>query len=304
MQQLDMFLNLMETKSIRVTSSIMDLTQSAVSKSLKELECTIGAELFERTSSGLRPTPHSLLLERYAHDVIHGFNLLNRQLHAQANEKIDPLNVGATAGGAHFFLMRLIRHSLDKPPIRIRTRIEDSHSLVEKLVDGALDVVITHAATAPPASLICTVPAGRDSIVAVAHPDHPVFHDDRTYHHHAWMLPHADEPIRKLIEQRMIEAGHALPKALVECSLGLSAPELAMHNDIIVWTTHAVAIPWIARGDLRCVALPFEPPMLNYCPMRLRKRRLPIPGLTLWAELLRELRARRHWLRQGMQQIA
>ena len=301
MQQLDMFLKLMETVSIRATADIMGLTQFAVSKSLKELESTIGTALFERTASGLRPTTDSMLLERYAQDVIHGFNQLNRELHAQTSKNENPLNVGATAGGAHLLLMRLIRRSLGAPPVRIAARIEESHGLVERLADGALDVVIAYAVTVPPPSRICSVPAGHDSIVAVAHPLHPVFQDVRAYHHHPWMLPVAGEPIRQLIEQRMAEAGHALPKALVESSLGLTEPGLAMRDDVMVWTTRAVAAPWIARGDLRCVELPFLTPMLSYCAMRLRKHRLPMTGFTMWMELLRELRMRHYRLHRKTQ---
>ncbi len=304
MQQLDMFLNLIETASVRATADIMGLTQSAVSKSLKELESTMGTDLFERTSTGLRPTAHSMLLERYAHDVIHGFNLLNRELRAQAGESTDPLNVGATAGGAHVLLMRLIRHSLGAPPVRITARIEDSHNLVERLIDGALDVVIAYATPATRSPRICGVPAGYDSIVAVAHPAHPVFRDTRAYRHHPWMLPGTDEPIRQLIEQRMAEAGHALPRALVECSLGLTEPELAMRDEVVVWTTRAVADPWIARGDLRYVELPFPPPTLNYCAMRLRKRRLPLGGFMMWTELLRELRMRRRQVKRESPRVA
>lgn len=99
----------------------------------------------------------------------------------------------------------------------------------------------------------------------------------------------------------MAEAGHALPKALVESSLGLTEPELAMRDDVMVWTTSAVAAPWIARGDLRCVELPFPTPMLSYCAMRLRKHRLPRAGFTMWMELLRELRMRHYRLHRKTQ---
>ncbi len=297
-QQLDMFLALMETSSVRATADIMGLTQSAVSKSQKELESTMRTALFERTCSGLRPTAQSVLLERYAHEVIRGFNLPSRELHAQAGE--ESLSVGASTGGAHVLLMHVIGQLLGEWPLRVAVQIEDSRLLAENLIDGALGISVAYATPAVLCAEVCRVPAGYDSIVAVAHPNHPVFRDSRSYLHYPWMVPASDEPLREAVEQRMAEAGQRLPRALVECSLGLSKPEVATRDDVVVWTTRTLADPGVARGELRCVNLPFPPPMLNYYAMRMRKRYLPPGGVAMWNALLRALRRRRHRARRDL----
>lgn len=303
MQQLDMLLNLVETASVRATAEKMGLTQSAISKSLKELESTMGVGFFERTPVGLRPTAHCAPFERYARDVIHGFNLLCRELHACDAGSDESLNVGATAGGAHTLLMRFIQHPFGTPPARVTAQMEGSRLLVDRLVDGELDVVIAHVTPGDIRPQVRCMRAGHDDIVAVAHPAHPVFRDLRRYHHHPWMLPGPDEPIRKVIEQRVAETGHHLPRALVECATAPAEPEVAMRDEVVVWTTRALAGPWVARGDLRYLALPFTPPILNYYAMRLRTRRLPPGGFMIWGELLRELRTRRHRIRRQEQAV-
>lgn len=299
MQQLDMFLNLMETASVRATADKMGLTQSAISKSLKELESTMGVCLFERTSSGLHPTKHCDSLERYARGVIHGFNVLCRELHAPDASDDIPLNVGATVGEAYALLTRLIRHPrIEALPIQVTVQMESSQHLIDRLMDNALDIIIAHAGTDTIPEQIRHLPAGHDTIVAVARPSHPVFHEGRAHHHYPWMLPESGAPIRTLIEQSVKAARCRMPRALLECASSPSEPEAAIRDELVAWTTRTLADPWVERGRLQYLPLPFTPPTLEYHAMRLRHRHQTLGSFTLWDELLRELRARRQPPRQ------
>src|SRR5688572_1819229 len=54
-QQLNMILRLIETGTVRGAADELALSQSAVTKSLKELESLLGVPLFDRDARGLKP---------------------------------------------------------------------------------------------------------------------------------------------------------------------------------------------------------------------------------------------------------
>lgn len=70
LRQIVHFLAVMETSSFLRASLTANVTQPALSKSIKTLEDRLGVTLFERLSRGVRPTPHGIAFERYARRIL------------------------------------------------------------------------------------------------------------------------------------------------------------------------------------------------------------------------------------------
>ena len=75
------------TRSLRKAAEKLAMTQPGCSKLLRELERELGAVLFERTASGVSPTPYGDVMIRTAHLIV-----------AQANFALDEMET--LAGGA------------------------------------------------------------------------------------------------------------------------------------------------------------------------------------------------------------
>lgn len=58
------------TKSITQAANNLYITQPSLSKAIKELEDTVGIEIFERTSKGVVPTPKGMEFLAYARNVL------------------------------------------------------------------------------------------------------------------------------------------------------------------------------------------------------------------------------------------
>ncbi|RDW12907.1 hypothetical protein DIE28_11105 [Paracoccus thiocyanatus] len=70
LRQIAHFLSVMETSSFLKASLHANVSQPALSKSIKTLEDRLGVALFERLPRGVRPTPHGLAFERYARRIL------------------------------------------------------------------------------------------------------------------------------------------------------------------------------------------------------------------------------------------
>lgn len=64
--QIETFLDLLDTSSFNRTADRLDITQSTVSGRIKALEKALGERLFERSRSGTQPTTAALRLEPHA----------------------------------------------------------------------------------------------------------------------------------------------------------------------------------------------------------------------------------------------
>lgn len=70
LRQIVHFLAVLESSSFLKASERVNVTQPALSKSIRNLEDRLGVALFERLSRGLRPTQHGLAFERYARRIL------------------------------------------------------------------------------------------------------------------------------------------------------------------------------------------------------------------------------------------
>ena len=70
-EQLRTFLTVERIGSVVRAAQILNVTQPAVTARIKNLEAALGAELFERSSTGLKLTKHGELLLAHAERLEH-----------------------------------------------------------------------------------------------------------------------------------------------------------------------------------------------------------------------------------------
>ncbi len=122
------------------------LTQSAVSRQIKELEDQLGVPLFERRHRALALTEAGQQFHAVAAQVITTMRAATERLRAQAGKR-RPLSVTTTASFAALWLIpRLAGFTRDHPHVDVRITAE---TRVQDLERDGLDVAIRHG----PASL-------------------------------------------------------------------------------------------------------------------------------------------------------
>lgn len=130
--------------SVREAADALCVTESAVSKTLRELEEHLGVRLFERSTKGMLLTQAGRQFMNYAHSALHMLQTGVTLASGGSNAPRVAIRVGAMAVVAATFLPDVMRRFLE---IDAGSRIEiasgSGESLLERLRAGSLDVVLS-----------------------------------------------------------------------------------------------------------------------------------------------------------------
>ncbi len=143
LRQFRYFIAVAESSSVAAASRMLSIAQSAITKSILELEDTLGFALFERSPKGMMLTPdgHRFLVS--ARKVISAVADATRLHRAQPTQLAGPLSVGVTSLVAGYYLSELLtRFQRSCPAVQLHVVEESPPFLEHLLINGELDVAI------------------------------------------------------------------------------------------------------------------------------------------------------------------
>jgi DNA-binding transcriptional LysR family regulator len=142
-KQFRYFLAVSETASVAGASRMLNIAQSALTKSVMELEDTLGLKLFERTSKGMALTQDGHRFQVSAKKVISAVAeaaLIDRET---SDDLKGNLTIGVTSLVAGYYLADLFARFQKSHPSVSLVVIEDQPLFLEHLlVNGELDLAI------------------------------------------------------------------------------------------------------------------------------------------------------------------
>ncbi|RZU00858.1 LysR family transcriptional regulator [Rivibacter subsaxonicus] len=143
LRQFRYFVAVAETQSVAAAARMLSIAQSAVTKSILELEATLGERLFERSARGMQLTPDGHRFLASAHKVLSAVAEATRLNRAQPEGLSGTLAVGVTSLVAGYYLSELLsRFQRSCPQVRLQV-VEDSPPFLEHLlINGELEVAI------------------------------------------------------------------------------------------------------------------------------------------------------------------
>ncbi len=155
LRQFRYFIAVAESGSVAAASRMLNIAQSALTKSLLELEAELGSSLFERSSKGMTLTPqgHRFLVSARK---VNGSVADALRLHAvdAASGLAGVLSVGVTSLVAGYYLAELFsRFRRSCPGVEVFVTEDSPRFLEHLLINGELDVAImvSNALTEPQA---------------------------------------------------------------------------------------------------------------------------------------------------------
>lgn len=145
LRQFRYFIAVAESGSVASASRMLNIAQSALTKSMHELEDELGARLFERSSRGMQLTPRGHRFLAAARKVIASVADATRERDADDGTAglTGVLSVGVTSLVAGYYLSELFsRFRRACPQVEVFV-IEDAPRFLEHLlINGELDVAI------------------------------------------------------------------------------------------------------------------------------------------------------------------
>ncbi len=175
LRQFRYFIAVAESGSVASASRMLNIAQSALTKSLLELEAELGSSLFERSSRGMALTPqgHRFLLS--ARKVIGSVaDALRLNGVDSASELGGVLAVGVTSLVAGYYLSELFsRFRRNCPAVEVFVTEDTPRFLEHLLINGELDVAImvSNALSEPQAMVAETLTRSPNRVwLAANHP--------------------------------------------------------------------------------------------------------------------------------------
>lgn len=144
LRQFRYFIAVAESGSVAAASRMLAIAQSAVTKSMQELEDALGARLFERTSKGIVLTPQGHRFLASARRVLSAVADAARLQPDDAAERLTGvLAIGVTSLVAGYYLGELLRRfRRNCPGVEVFVTEETPRFLEHLLINGELDCAI------------------------------------------------------------------------------------------------------------------------------------------------------------------
>ncbi len=140
-RRLEIFLKILETRSLSKTAAALGMAQPSVSASLKALEDSLGQKLFERTPRSVKALPQAYVLESYARSVLDTLAEAAWALGSQSGGPKEALTIGASSMPALVFMPEVLAaFNARYPNVDIKLKTGKSQSILRRISDGEFDL--------------------------------------------------------------------------------------------------------------------------------------------------------------------
>lgn len=173
LRQLRTFLAVAHSGSFTKGAERVRLTQSAVSRQMKDLEHSVGARLFERFGRAAQLTNAGKALLPQVEKILFQAEDAGRLIQELNDGTAGELTVGATITAANYLLPDILAaHRHEYPKVRLVLRPAASAKLLNQVYRNELDLALVgHVPAHPDLRIWGTI---KDEIVMVSSPRHPL----------------------------------------------------------------------------------------------------------------------------------
>lgn len=238
LRQLQTLLVIAECRSISRAAERLHVSQPAVTKSLRELERSLGVLLFERSARGLSPTRYGDSLIRHAKSVSAELRHAGEELAALRGAASGRVSVGTAPIGAAKIVPQAVAALLHDQPGLVVNVVEGTHNTLLPAVGvGELDLFFGPLGDDGPGEGLVEEVLFYDRLHIVARRNHPLA-KRRTLElvdllGHPWVLPPTSVRPRRQLENAFRRQGLEPPTTGVETASPLILRTLLLESDRI-----------------------------------------------------------------------
>lgn len=290
-RQLLLLVALAEEGNIHRAAAVLNMTQPAASKLLRELEEMLGVPLFERLPRGMRPTRYGDAMIRHARAVVGSLDQAQEEVMALQAGRLGHVAVGAiTSPGVTLLPPAVAMLKRESPGLRISLEIENSNVLLERLAQEKLDLVVARLFAEHDKLHLRYEPLAAEPVCVVVRRDHPLLRAaalsladlDRA----GWIVPPAGSVLRHRFDLMFQRASLIPPTNVVETAALLFVTQMIESSDMLGVLAADVAAYYARHGMV--AILPLDVPChMDDFGIITRTDRLLSPAAEQMAEALR-----------------
>lgn len=253
------FVEIARQRSLKRAADRLFLTQPAISKTLKELEDILGAQLLNRSRAGVSLTREGDVFLQFAEMSVGALQQGIDGVGQVGASGRQTLTVGALPSVAAWLLPVVVREMAEVAP-EVMIRISDGpHAyLVDRLKQGALDLVIGRLGAPETMQQVSFTQLYNEHVEFVVRPGHPILDDPRLERIAEWpvVYPSPGSAILPLVERFLIANGMGDLPRKVETVSGAFGRVYVRRSDA-VWIISAGVVA-NELAEERLVRLPID----------------------------------------------
>jgi len=140
---LRLFLSLAETLHFGRSSEACHVSPSTLSRAIKQLETSLGVELFLRDNRSVQLTPEGVRFAQYAREALQQWEQIRNSLLESANELQGEISVYCSVTASYSFLYSLLsRFRQQYPRIEIKLHTGDPEHAIARVQNGREEISI------------------------------------------------------------------------------------------------------------------------------------------------------------------
>jgi len=221
LKQLEAFIIVAECRSVSEAARKLHVSQPAVTRTISELESTLGVELIERSARGVAMTSFGEALLSHARTVLAELRSADEELAAMQGAAAGRVAIGTSPTGAAWLVPEAVsRLALAKPDALVTVMEARSPDMLAALRAGELDIVIAPLAGDERAAEFVEEELYRDELSLIVGRSHPQANgspaDLKALRNFPWIIPPIGTRLGALIGALFRRAGVTLPSSRIE----------------------------------------------------------------------------------------
>ena len=248
--------------NIHRAAEVLNMSQPAASKLLKDLEDMLGVTLFERQPRGMRPNWYGETMIRHARIALSSLREAGQEVDALKTGLSGHVSLGAITGPALSLLPQALKIvARENPLLRVELHVESSSVLIEALHQGKLDIMVGRLFERHDTTGLRYERLAEEPVCAVVRPGHPLLNthlDLAAVEKQPWIVPPAGSVLRHRFELMFQEVGLAPPINVIETAALLFITRMLQQSDMVAVLATDVARYYAAHGIVSL--LPIEMP--------------------------------------------
>jgi DNA-binding transcriptional LysR family regulator len=294
--QLAFLVHLDEERRLARAAAAAGLTQPAASKLLRQIEETLDVKLFERHARGVAPTGYGEILVRHARSALSEIGLAREELAALKAGRTGKAAVGTIVEpGANLVPSAIATLKERHPGTLVHVEIDASRLLVQRMLQGHLDMVVARLLDAEVADELVYEPLALDEphavIASARHPlagrAHLCLEDLIAQ---PWIVPPPGSLVRDKLTAMFLHEGLPQPSDIVETSSLPMITALLEQGRMIVALPEVSVASYCKAGILKVLMTDLPVGIGGFGLITRRNRELS-PGARLMLSTLREVAA-------------
>lgn len=251
------FVAVAEAGSLRSAARRLDLAQPAITRSIQELEHSLGAQLFIRGARGVRLTPVGQVFLTRARSVLHDIRRASDEVSQIQGAAEGNLTVGLSIAGHMGVLERVLRpFTLRYPRVRLHLIEGFLPTLENDLIAGSVDFYIGPVADGLVPADLTLVKLFDNERIVVGRRDHPrsgagslADLKDAT-----WLTTSITHEAEDELTAAFTDLGLPPPHLMAKCQSALSILSVLIGTDMLAM----VPRQWVDSPLVKDLVVPFQ----------------------------------------------